>query len=157
MTKTVRSSNQCTQTQSASALRLTCLGHNFCLYFPEAGKRLCEYARAAVCRVNAVVPGGIETEACMDWAAGVGMSHDDLVNYQANHIIVQRYVLWSSACKPSTNCLYTFLMLEQFVDHHSTQFYFQFVKANPHMPIVDSHRQPMLGYAYISGFTDYTA
>ena len=60
------------------------------MYNSAAGKGQCTYIRADVCRVNAVVPGGIETKACLDWTAGVGMSHDDLVKYQCNHITMQR-------------------------------------------------------------------
>ncbi|DBA98438.1 TPA: hypothetical protein ACH3X3_012444 [Trebouxia sp. C0006] len=41
-------------------------------------------------RVNAVVPSGILTEATKAYAAGVGMSLDDVVNYQSTHMIIQR-------------------------------------------------------------------
>ncbi|DBA85382.1 TPA: hypothetical protein ACH3X2_006060 [Trebouxia sp. C0005] len=41
-------------------------------------------------RVNAVVPSGILTEATTAYAAGVGMSLDDVVNHQSTHMIIQR-------------------------------------------------------------------
>ncbi len=43
------------------------------------------------CRVNAVVPSGILTEATKAWAAGVGMTPEDVVNYQSSHMSMQRY------------------------------------------------------------------
>ena len=45
------------------------------------------------CRVNAVVPSGILTEAIKAYAAGVGMTLDDIVNNQSTHMIIQRYTL----------------------------------------------------------------
>ena len=44
------------------------------------------------CRVNAVVPSGILTEAIKAYAAGVGMTLDDVVNNQSNHMIIQRHI-----------------------------------------------------------------
>ena len=55
------------------------------------------------CRVNAVVPSGILTEATKAYAAGVGMSLDDVVNYQSTHMIIQR--CWPClACFPCWAC-----------------------------------------------------
>lgn len=42
------------------------------------------------CRVNAVAPGGTETQPVVQYAADAGMTVDDLVKAQANHLILQR-------------------------------------------------------------------
>lgn len=45
---------------------------------------------SAACRVNAVVPGGTETQSLIQWAADAGMTPADVVEFQANHIVLQR-------------------------------------------------------------------
>ena len=42
------------------------------------------------CRVNAVAPGATETQPVVQYAADAGMTVDDLVKAQANHLILQR-------------------------------------------------------------------
>ena len=50
--------------------------------------------------MNAVVPSSILTEATKAYAAGVGMSLDDVVNYQSIHMIIQRcWPCFAAACK----------------------------------------------------------
>lgn len=45
------------------------------------------------CRVNAVVPGTTETQALIQWAADSGMTPAGVVQFQTNHIVLQRRAL----------------------------------------------------------------